>query len=80
MDSSNPSDDNPFASPKAPVPSKVLVHNANRGLAMQEVEQAKYYSGVPLPNFRGRWPDDGSVPETCKVKVHVVRDVLRPTK
>ena len=46
MDSSNPSDDNPFASPKAPVPSKVLVHNANRGLAMQEVEQAKYYSGV----------------------------------
>ena len=37
MDSSNPSDDNPFAGPKAPAPNKVFSTNAHRGVALQEV-------------------------------------------
>ena len=35
VDSSNPSDDNPFAGPKVPD----LSSNANGGVALQEVEQ-----------------------------------------
>ena len=77
MDSSNPSDDSPFAGPKAPAPSKVSVQMPTEDWLCKKLSKLKslWLRDTP-PVLQRPVPGDGPIPETCKVTVQVVQTVF----
>ena len=57
VDSSNPSDDDPFAGPKAPAPSKVSVQMPMEEWLYKKLAKLNVtlVEGYPSPYLRSRW-------------------------
>ena len=72
MDSSNPSDDNPFAGPKAPLPSKVSVQMPTEDYLCRKLSKLNLTMRILLQNYRSRQPANGPFSQTPQAANKVV--------